>query len=65
MSAHDPSESDPVRIQMPSVLPCSKCGSASAKAVHMSSGVWPDVQYYRCTTCAHLWSIRLARTVTP
>jgi hypothetical protein len=43
--------------RIPSVLPCPKCQTLTAKAVKIH-GVWPEVQYYRCEACAYLWSIQ-------
>jgi formate dehydrogenase maturation protein FdhE len=68
MSEQDPSAPSDVTVtgnHLPSMLPCSRCGSLGATAVHMTGDVWPDVQYYRCAICAYFWSLRLARTVTP
>ena len=49
--------------RIPSVLPCAKCHSLGAKAVQMSLALWPEVHYYRCAQCGHLWSIRVAASV--
>jgi transposase-like protein len=44
--------------RVPSVLPCPKCQTLTAKAVKIH-GIWPEVQYYRCEACAYLWSIEI------
>jgi hypothetical protein len=43
--------------RIPSVLPCPKCQTLTAKAVKIH-GVSPEVQYYRCEPCAYLWSVQ-------
>jgi hypothetical protein len=47
--------------RVPNALPCPKCQTLTAKAIHMHD-VWPQVQYYRCEACAHLWAIQIERT---
>jgi hypothetical protein len=66
MSSESSNRSDSTPLnRIPSVLPCAKCHSLGAKAVPMSLPVWPEVHYYRCAKCGHLWSIRIARSVDP